>query len=120
MRRIMLVLSVIALLGCGSDVTAPQDSFAGTWVGATHGLNFTIVAAQSGNSVSGTGMWIADSGGDLSFTISGTATPLHFTMRSTGGNNPQYYEGTYVTPDSVSGTVFNSSDNFAELSLTKQ
>ena len=120
MRRVTLVPSVIALLGCGSEITAPQDPFAGTWVGSTHGLNFTIVAAQRGNSVSGASSWVADAGGDLSFTISGSATPLHSTLRSGPGSTMPYYEGTYVTPDSVSGTIFNRSDNFASLSLPKQ
>lgn len=120
MQRVTLVLCAFVLLGCGSESTAPQDSFAGTWVGSTHGLNFTIVATQSGNVVSGTGGWVADAGGDLSFSVTGSATPLHLTLRSGPGDNMPYYEGAYVTSDSVSGTIFNSSDNFASLSLRKQ
>jgi hypothetical protein len=120
MRRITLVFSALVLLGCGSEGTAPQDSFAGTWTGSTHGLNFTIVTTQTGNSISGDGMWVADAGGTQGFTVDGVATPLRFTMRSSPGDNQPFYVGRYVAPDSVVGTIDNGGGSTAELSLKKQ
>jgi hypothetical protein len=121
MSRIAYLLVAAMLIGCGSESTAPQNSFAGTWVGATHGLNFTIVATQSGNEIVGTGMWIADSGGELDFTVSGEAAPLRFTMDSgSSSSQPISYVGTFVTADSVDGTIDNGAGSTASLSLKKQ
>ncbi|HEV7702998.1 MAG TPA: hypothetical protein VGO46_01855 [Gemmatimonadaceae bacterium] len=119
MNRVVYAFVCALVIGCGSDNTGPQDSFVGTWAGATHGINFTLFITQTGNHVSGSGNWIADSGGETDFVIDGTATPLRFTILIPGPGADERYAGSFVTVDSVAGIINSGVGDTASLSFAR-
>lgn len=122
--RLSCLVIVAVLVACGSDKTGPSDVFSGTWAGvgvldAADTLVFQFDAAQSGSALLGNGIVALDSASN-SFTYTGTSAPPALTMTlSVTGGGVATFTGTYVTRDSVAGTIIWGSVPVA-LGLKKQ
>jgi hypothetical protein len=114
MKRLIAVVLAGVLAAC-SSASAPLGGFTGTWVGSPDGgvATYTIHAVQKDSVVSGSGTLVSGSTSD-SYTVSGISTPpnLVLTLTLTGGGE-MFYDGTFVTPDSVSGVFPGSIGGFS-------
>lgn len=126
MKPIVVIVFATFLAACGSDSTAPRDVFAGTWTGAVNGgtegeLDFTIIATDSGGTITGTGTALAGAEA-IPFTFTGRVTTPTITLSLVVDNNtsdPLPYVGRFATADSIVGTISEDTLSFP-LSLKKQ
>jgi hypothetical protein len=133
MNRFVVVGSIVcgalAAAACGSDSTAPKpDTFTGNWVGSlfnsSTSISVNVNATQSGSAVSGTGT-ASVHGTSENVTISGTSTPpslnLLLVIAPGSSGDSATFVGSYITADSVAGTVFDTEgDSIAVAGLKKQ
>lgn len=125
MKRLASLLIVAVLIACGSDGSGPTDTFTGTWIGiaildSTDTITFRFMSTQTGSSVIGTGI-VSQGTATNGFTFGGTLTPptLNLEIQTSGGGDPASYAGTYVTSDSIGGTI-TSGPVVTALNLKKQ
>lgn len=108
MKRLAVLALVVILAACGSDNNGPNDAFTGTWTGTTTDnadtLHFTFISAQSGSAFSGTGT-VAGSAASAIVTFNGTSTPPTIIMTMEIQSQSLAYSGTFVTDDSIVGTL---------------
>jgi hypothetical protein len=132
MRKLIFVLFVGLLAGCGSSSgdSAPfTGTYSGTETGTQNGGNFsqtvTFILTQTGNSVTGT--WSAGSGS--SGTVSGTANGSSistFTVKETDSTCPgtltgsASINGSTFAVASLTGTITNCGAITASVSATKK
>ena len=122
MKRIAILALVAVLAACGSDSSGPTNKFSGTWTGdatpdPADTLHFVFNSAQTGSAVSGSGTVSAGST-VLAHTFSGTSTPPSLAFTMTVGSETLTYAGTYITSDSIAGTITEGSTSLP-LSLKK-
>jgi hypothetical protein len=107
MTRMACLALTIALAACGSSDThlAPTPAtFNGTWTGSSSGNTVTVTATQTDSVVSGTGTFVT--GGDtLQFTLTGTSKAPAITLTAELPCQSATFAGTYVSADSVTGTL---------------
>ncbi len=121
-------LAIAAILAaCGSDsngpIDKPGDQFSGSWSGNAYyfpisadTLHFVFSASQTASAVTGTASYLAPYADALSFTGSSTPTTLNLVAYGIIGYG---YTGTYVTSDSIVGTVDINGFQEDALSLKK-
>lgn len=123
MKILSIVTLALALLGCGSDSAGPSKMFTGTWVGNAYPEEadtavFSVTTSQNGSAVTGVGTFTRD-GSTYGATVSGVSTPPNLSLVLTINAQTLSYVGTYVTSDSVTGTITQGSI-VLPLSLKKQ
>ena len=121
-------LAIVAILAaCGSDsngpIDKPIDQFSGTWSGNAYyapisadTLHFVFSASQTASAVTGTASYLAPYADTLTFT--GTSTPSTLNLEASGVIG-YTYTGSYVTSDSIVGTVNINGFEEEALSLKK-
>lgn len=113
MKTAAVLAIVVILAACGSDsngpIDKPGDQFIGTWSGnafvsplSADTLHFVFLASQTASYVTGTASYSAPYADTLTFT--GTSTPTTLNLEASGVIG-YTYTGTYVTNDSIVGTV---------------
>jgi hypothetical protein len=118
MKRIANLAMVAILAGCGSDssgpieqpIDPPSGKFSGTWSGSAYyapysadTLDFTVVATEGGGNVAGTVNYQAIVAQTIPFT--GTSTPPSVNFEGPSNISTYTYAGTYITTDSIAGTM---------------
>jgi hypothetical protein len=100
--------------------SAPQNGFSGAWRGPIEpgGSIVSIVATQSDSAVSGTGTISGPSA--VPITVSGTSDRPTLDLTLTSASGVLLFSGTYVTADSVVGSVQNGSGFAITLTLVRQ
>jgi hypothetical protein len=105
MKRLAILAIVAVLAACGSDNNGPTEKFTGSWTGRVIDGGDT----QNGSAVTGSGT--ASSGAtSYPMTFTGTSTPptLNLTLLvNVGTTQTLVYTGSYVSSDSIVGTVSN-------------
>jgi len=92
-------------------ISGPLDgTLNGTWSGVDSGiysspLYLVLLATQSGSRVTASGVFTPGGPSDSFFSLTGTTTPSTITFEWTGSGMLQRYTGTYVTADSIDGTL---------------
>jgi type 1 fimbria pilin len=123
MKILSIVTLALGLLACGGDSAGPSKTFTGTWVGnaypdASDTAQFSITTSQNGSAVTGVGTFTRD-GSTYGATVSGVSTPPNLSLVLTVNAVTLSYAGTYVTSDSVTGTI-TQGEIVLPLSLKKQ
>jgi hypothetical protein len=123
MKFLSIVTLAFGLLACGSDSAGPNNTFTGTWLGNAYPdeadtAQFSITASQNGSAVTGVGTFTRD-GATNGITVDGVSTPPNLSLVLTINAVTLSYVGTYVSSDSVTGTITQGSI-VLPLSLKKQ
>jgi len=122
MKRIAAVALVALLAACGGDA-GPTDRFSGTWAGtaypATDTVHFVLTPSQTGSTVTGTGM-ASDATTSATISFTGTSTPPSVNLIMVLNSDTLSYAGTYVSSDSIVGSLSAGSGSPIALGLKKQ
>jgi hypothetical protein len=118
MRRLVFVSLIVVVAACGSDshqTSAPSQTLTGTWKGElVQGPDtavFTLTAAQNGSALNGVG--IEDIGhSPFQFEFSGASAPPDLSLVLDYGATFLLYTGSFVTADSIAGSVTNGENTF--------
>lgn len=101
------ILASAALAACSSSNTTPPAprSFAGNWVGSADGDSVSLTATQTDTTVTGGGVAVI-SGTTFEFTLTGTSKDPSITLTaSLPCAQTVTFTGSYVSADSVAGTL---------------
>jgi hypothetical protein len=106
-KRLVLLTFAVGHSVCAAGGAGPIDVFTRRWIGNVGGDTATVVAAQTGSPISGTGTFV-NTDVNLTMPFTGISTPpdvnATFVAGGAGGESYQL-TATYVTPDSVVGTL---------------
>jgi hypothetical protein len=111
MKPLAYIALAIGLAACGGSDnngghitgTSP-DVFIGTWAGSADGATVTVATTQTDTTVSGSGT-LAFGGDTTAFSVTGISTPPAINLTATHGDTTVTFVGTYVSRDSVAGTL---------------
>jgi hypothetical protein len=111
MKPIVCLALAIGLAACGGSdnngghiTGVSPEIFAGPWAGSADGATVTVTTTQSDTTVSGSGT-LAFSGDTTAFSVTGISTPPAISLTATHGDTTVTFVGTYVSRDSVAGTL---------------
>jgi hypothetical protein len=113
-------VAAAAILAACSMPSAPENGFTGTWRGSMEpgGAIVSTTTTQSDSAVSGTGTISGASVAHVAVSGMSDRPALNLTLADTAGE--LIFSGTYVTADSVVGSVNNGSGFLITFSLTRQ
>jgi len=122
MKRIAAVALVALLAACGGDA-GPTDRFSGTWAGTAYPsldtVQFVLTPSQTGSTVTGTGM-ASDRATSAAITFTGISAPPSVNLIIFLNSDTLSYAGTYVSSDSIVGSLSAGIGSPIALSLKKQ
>jgi hypothetical protein len=122
MKRSAVVVLAVVITACSSAI-GPQSGFTGVWKGTSliGGIAYTTTTSQSDSTVRGTGIAV-DTTDTARFTVTGTSSSPSLSLTLTFSDSVVgSYLGTYVTADSVDGTLQIAQSGFGlPLSLKRQ
>jgi hypothetical protein len=128
MRRVLMLVAAMLLIGCDDDSSGPNEVLDGRWVGSHVTPEFsstiTMTLAQTGSELLGNGT-LADDVGTNAIVIVGTyvAPDVEFEIQIPNvvpPQNPILFTGTVSEDDAMSGTLNGSGYNGIPMTFERQ
>ena len=119
MRKILMLVAVLAFAGACDKTTEPAPTVTGAWSGSGGGITMSLSLTQAGQAVTGTGS-MSSSGGAVAVSANGNfSNPSLSVTLSAAGYEDSNFAGT-LSGNTMTGILNGSGFNQVGMTLTRK